>query len=73
VSLAPDDLVGKTGRVTSSGEVRPGRIGEVILDIRGGTEAFCAHPSDGEEVISPHSRIVVVEADNRTVYVTRLH
>ena len=36
-------MVGRTGRVT--GRVAPGAVGEVILQIRGGSEAFYAYAS----------------------------
>ncbi len=60
------DLVGTVGMVTVP--VEPGRAGEVLLPIRGGTEAFAAH---ADEVIAKHSRVVVVESlSGRTVLVT---
>jgi hypothetical protein len=36
-------VMGRTGRVT--GRVAPGAVGEVILQIRGGSEAFYAYAS----------------------------
>ena len=36
-------MIGRTGRVT--GRVAPGAVGEVILQIRGGSEAFYAYAS----------------------------
>jgi hypothetical protein len=36
-------VVGRTGRVT--GRVAPGAVGEVVLQIRGGSEAFYAYAS----------------------------
>jgi hypothetical protein len=36
-------VIGRTGRVT--GRVAPGAVGEVILQIRGGSEAFYAYAS----------------------------
>jgi hypothetical protein len=48
-------------------------VGEVTLPIRGGLQAFHAYPSDGEEILAPGTRIVVVEYEPpRTVTVTRL-
>lgn len=62
-------VVGKIGRVT--GGIGPGRTGEVMLAVRGGTEAFLAHAADGEETIGSGSRVVVVEYfPPRTVYVS---
>jgi hypothetical protein len=37
-------MIGRTGRVT--GRVAPGAVGEVTLQIRGGSEAFYAYASD---------------------------
>ncbi|GAC1365757.1 MAG: hypothetical protein NVSMB32_09550 [Actinomycetota bacterium] len=62
-------MVGKVGRVT--GAVGPGRTGEVVIAVRGGTEAFLAHPIDSQQVIPLNARVVVVEYyPPRTVYVT---
>jgi hypothetical protein len=64
-------MIGKTGRVT--GRVAKGRIGEVMVPIRGGTEAFNAYGADPEEEISVGSSVVVVEYHPpRTVVVTRM-
>jgi len=61
-------MVGKVGRVT--GKIAPGRTGEVVIAIRGGTEAFLAHAVDGEQIIQENARVVVVEYyPPRTVYV----
>lgn len=61
-------IIGKVGRVT--GQVAPGRTGEVMIGIRGGTEAFLAYPVDGE-TIQINERAVVIEYHApRTVYVT---
>jgi hypothetical protein len=57
------------GRVT--GRIEPGRLGEVMISIRGGTEAFHAYAADADDVLAPGSRIVVVEYyPPRTVVVT---
>jgi hypothetical protein len=64
-------MVGKIGRVT--GTIAPGQIGEVMIPVRGGTEAFHAYASDAEETMSTGSRIVVVEYfPPRTVVVARM-
>lgn len=47
--MTDDSMTGMVGTVT--GTVRPGTLGEVMLAIRGGVEAFYAGPYDGEEVI----------------------
>ena len=52
--------VGCRGRVTSTGGIRPGRTGEVMVAIRGGVEAFLAHDVDGGE-IPPYTEVVVVD------------
>ena len=64
--------IGCPGRVTSAGAIRPGRLGEVMVAIRGGVEAFLAKDADGGE-IDPYEEIVVVDYEPpRTVIVTRL-
>jgi hypothetical protein len=40
--------------------VGPGRVGEVILAVRGGSEHFHAHPAD-PKTIAVGTRVVVVE------------
>jgi len=52
-------MVGKIGRVT--GTVAPGKIGEVMVSIRGGSEAFHAYASDADDTLATGTRIVVVE------------
>ena len=67
--MADHTVVGKTGRVT--GRVSPGRIGEVTIPVRGGTEAFHAYANDPDEEIVPGTKILVVELlPPRTVVVT---
>jgi hypothetical protein len=69
--LADHTVVGKVGRVT--GTVQPGRIGEVVLPIRGGTEAFHAYAVEDDATIAVGKRVVVVEhLPPRTVVVTPL-
>ncbi len=66
--MADQNLIGKTGRVT--GRVGPGRIGEVMVPIRGGTEAYHAYSADDQEILSG-TRVLVVEVlPPRTVVVT---
>ncbi len=61
-------LIGKEGRVT--GRIGPGLVGEVMIPVRGGAEAFYAHPVDPREEIGVGAIIVVVEYHPpRTVYV----
>jgi membrane-bound ClpP family serine protease len=60
------DMVGTVGHVTVP--VSPARPGEVLLPVRGGTEAFAAF---SDEPIAKHARIVVVECRSaRSVTVT---
>jgi hypothetical protein len=62
-------MIGRMGRVT--GTIAPGRIGEVMIAIRGGSEAFHAYAADTAETIAPGTRVVVVEYfPPRTVVVT---
>lgn len=62
-------MVGKRGRVV--GRVAPGKVGEVMLPVRGATEAFYAYPAN-DEVLEEGTPVVVVDFDPpRTVYVAR--
>ena len=62
-------MIGKVGRVT--GTIAPGRLGEVMIPVRGGTEAFHAYADDGNDTINPGRRVVVIEYfPPRTVVVT---
>ena len=54
--VGPEGLV---GRVT--GRVGPGTVGEVIVVIRGGREAFYAYPADGHEEIPIGDDALVIE------------
>ncbi|MCK2214476.1 hypothetical protein MF672_011845 [Actinomadura sp. ATCC 31491] len=63
-------MVGKQGRVT--GRIGPGLVGEVMITIRGGSEAFYAYPSIPDEEIPVGAVVVVVEYfPPRTVYVAK--
>ncbi len=60
------DLIGTIGQVTLA--IIPGRPGEVLLPVRGGTESFSALC---EEPVPKNARVVVVECvSGRTVMVT---
>ena len=64
-------MVGLQGRVT--GRIAPGLVGEVMVKVRGGAEAFMAYAAEvGEEI--PLGAIVVVMDYHppRTVYVAAL-
>ena len=63
-------MIGKMGRVT--GTIAPGKLGEVMVPVRGGSEAFHAYAAD-DETISLGQRVVVVEYyPPRTVVVARM-
>lgn len=64
-------LTGKIGRVT--GEVGPGTLGEVMLEVRGGTAAYLARPYDGSSVFAVGGRVLVMYLDPpQMVYVEAL-
>ena len=50
-------MIGRTGRVT--GRVAPGTVGEVTLQIRGGSEAFYAYASDPRVIIEKGVKVTV--------------
>ncbi len=52
-------MEGKIGRVTST--ISPGRLGEVMVPVRGGSEAFNARATDANDTIATGTRVVVVE------------
>jgi hypothetical protein len=63
-------VLAKVGRVT--GRIGPGVLGEVMIAIRGGSEAFNAFAIDPNETIPVGSRVLVVEFEPpRTVRVQR--
>ncbi len=57
--VVDQEMLGKVGRVT--GTIAPGRLGEVMVAIRGGSEAFNAYASEPDETIGRGTRVVVVE------------
>ncbi|MFI6982500.1 hypothetical protein ACIBSV_28395 [Embleya sp. NPDC050154] len=62
------DMVGKRGKVT--GGIGPGLVGEVMIEVRGGVEAFLAYPALPGEEHPVGSLVVIVEyLPPRTVYV----
>lgn len=64
-----EHITGATGRVSST--VRPGRVGEVLLRIRGGTESYDAYAYTSGEIIAVGEQVYVMEySAPRTVYVT---
>jgi len=69
--VADQGMIGKMGRVT--GTIGPGKLGEVMVQIRGGSEAFHAYSSEADDELKTGTRIVVVEYyPPRTVVVTRM-
>lgn len=66
--MSDQRVVGKTGRVT--GEILPGRLGEVVIPIRGSSEAFLAR-CDDQCTIRVGALVVVTEyLPPRTVIVS---
>jgi hypothetical protein len=62
--------IGCIGYVTRHGAIRPGRTGEVMVEVDGGLQAFLARDADGG-AIDALARIVVVDrVAERTVLVT---
>jgi len=62
-------VIGKQGKVT--GLVGPGLVGEVLVAVRGGTEAFYAYPAEPGTEIPVGALVVIVEFQPpRTVYVS---
>jgi hypothetical protein len=55
---AAENLIGMIGRVTVS--IPANGPGEVLLSVRGGSEAFAAWSADGP--LPRHSRVIVVDA-----------
>jgi hypothetical protein len=50
-------VIGRTGRVT--GRIAPGTVGEVTLQIRGGSDAFYAYASDPTVIIEKGVKVRV--------------
>jgi hypothetical protein len=66
--MSDERVVGKIGRVT--GTVQPGGVGEVMIAIRGGSEAFLAR-TDEKEKLPVGTRVVILEyLPPRTVVVS---
>ncbi|HVF13058.1 MAG TPA: hypothetical protein VM942_00595 [Acidimicrobiales bacterium] len=69
--MADHTMVGKMGRVT--GTISSGKLGEVMVSVRGGSEAFHAYAADADDNLPTGTRIVVVEYyPPRTVVVTKM-
>ncbi len=64
-------MIGLQGRVT--GRIAPGLVGEVMVRVRGGAEAFMAYAAEAGEQIPVGAIVVVLEYHPpRTVYVSAL-
>lgn len=70
---ASSSPIGSHGRVTATGAIRPGKVGEVMVAIRGGVEAFLARDADGGGIEAYEEVAVVDYEPPRTVVVTRLY
>jgi hypothetical protein len=70
-SSSANSPVGMRGRVTAT--IRPGHVGEVMISIRGGAEAFHAQAVYPDEIIEKNTQVLVMEYfPPRTVCVTKL-
>jgi hypothetical protein len=64
-------MIGKQGRVT--GRIGPGLVGEIMVAVRGGSEAFHAYSATPGQEIPTGSLVIIVEYQApRTVYVEPL-
>ena len=62
-------MVGKLGRVTA--DITPGHLGEVLIEVRAGTERFLARAAENDATIHKHTQVLVVGSlGGRTVEVT---
>ena len=57
--MADQVMIGKTGRVT--GTVKPGVIGEVMVAVRGGAEAFHAYAAEEGATITIGATVLIVD------------
>ena len=73
MSASSASPVGCIGRVSKQGAIRPGRVGEVLVAIRGGVESFLAQDVDGGSIDAEEEIVVVDRIAPRTVLVTRLN
>jgi hypothetical protein len=63
------DVVGKLARVTA--DIVPGHLGEIVVEVRAGTERFLATSADKDTTIRKHTQVLVVGSlGGRTVEVT---
>ena len=71
--MSTQSPVGCHGRVTSTGSIRPGRTGEVMVAVGGGVQAFMAKDADGGAIGAYEEIAVVDQVAPRLVLVTRLY
>ena len=70
---ALSSLIGCHGRLTRHGGIEPGRLGEVMVAVDGGVQAFLARDADGGR-IPPMTEVAVVDRlGARTLLVTPLY
>jgi hypothetical protein len=62
------DLIGMTGRI--SVPVPVGGVGEIIISVRGGSQAYTAYTAGGESLPKNARAAVVEKMGARTVLVT---
>jgi hypothetical protein len=66
--MSDDDLTGLVGRV--SVPIPTSGAGEVILSVRGGSEAFTAYTQGDEELVKNARAVVIEQTGPHTVLVT---
>ena len=71
--MATPSPVGCHGRVTSTGAIRAGRTGEVMVAVGGGVQAYMARDADGGAIDAYEEIAVVEQVAPRLVLVTRLY
>lgn len=57
--MVDQQVIGKMGRVTVT--IKPGEMGEIMISVRGGSEAYSAYASEPDETLKTGTRVVVVE------------
>ncbi|MFE4456464.1 hypothetical protein ACFROC_03815 [Nocardia tengchongensis] len=68
VGVMAADVIGKFARVTAA--ITPGHLGEVLIEVRAGSERFLARATDSESTIPKHAQVLVVGSlGGRTVEV----
>ena len=71
--ISSDSPIGRFGRVTRHGAIRPGRTGEVMVEMGGGVQAFMARDADGGSIDADEEIVVVDRIAERTLLVTRAY